>query len=147
MGGGFKTWLSFRPLDPLPEPERRRIGGVLRLTTILLLFGHGALGLLMHKPLYGTQYAFIGLHGTGIEPLIGGFECSLALAVLLKPVRGLLVGVVIWKLATEALNPIAGSPIWVFVEHGGSYSAPLALAYLTENYDKTASRPSRNAIA
>jgi uncharacterized membrane protein YphA (DoxX/SURF4 family) len=146
-GGGLKAWLGFQPPDPLPERKRREICWVLRLTTALLLFGHGALGLLAHKPLYSTQYAFIGLHGAGFEPLIGGFECALALAVLMKPVRGLLVGVVLWKLASEALNPIAGSPIWVFIEHGGSYAAPLALAYLTETYDKTASRLGGGAIA
>jgi hypothetical protein len=28
------------------------------------------------------------------------------------------------------LAPMAGSPVWVFIEHGGSYAAPLALAML-----------------
>lgn len=48
------------------------------------------------------------------------------MAVLFKPVRGLLVFV--WKVGTECLRPLAGEPIWQFVERSGSYAAPLALA-------------------
>jgi hypothetical protein len=38
--------------------------------------------------------------------------------------------VFVWKLGTEALRPLAGEPIWEFIERGGSYGAPLALAWL-----------------
>jgi len=31
---------------------------------------------------------------------------------------------------TEAFRPLAGEPIWEFIERGGSYGAPLALAWL-----------------
>ncbi len=74
----------------------------------------------------------LGFHGAAVEPYIGAFECVLALAVLLRPGFGLLVFVVAWKLATEALSPMGGSPIWVFIEHGGSYAAPLVLALLVQ---------------
>ncbi len=47
-----------------------------------------------------------------------------------RPGRGLLVFVFAWKLGTEALRPLAGEPIWEFIERGGSYGAPLALAWL-----------------
>ena len=46
------------------------------------------------------------------------------------PIAGLVVFVAAWKLATEFLFVVAGSPIWEFVERGGSYAAPLALAIL-----------------
>jgi hypothetical protein len=146
-GGGWRSWLGFTPRQPLEGPRLGEISWVLRLSTVLLLLGHGLLGLYVHKPLYGVQYASIGLGYTGLEPAIGAFECFLALAVLAKPVRQLLIFVVVWKLATEALDPIAGSPLWVFIEHGGSYAAPLALALLVENYEGGASRLNRGAIA
>ncbi len=44
--------------------------------------------------------------------------------------RGLLLFVFAWKLGTEALRPLAGEPVWEFIERGGSYGAPLALAWL-----------------
>jgi uncharacterized membrane protein YphA (DoxX/SURF4 family) len=114
----------------LPEAgSRRRLEQVLQFTAVLLLAGHGALGLWVHKPLLAGQYAAIGLP-VGTEPAVGAIELGLALAVLFRPSLGLLVAVAAWKLATEALSPLTGSPIWVFFEHGGSYAAPLALALL-----------------
>jgi hypothetical protein len=40
------------------------------------------------------------------------------------------VFVFVWKVGTEALRPLAGEPIWEFVERSGSYAAPLALLAL-----------------
>jgi hypothetical protein len=123
-------WLRFRPVSPLAGALQARVGWVLRLTTVLLLLGHGALNLIVRKPLFAMQYGVIGLHGAWMEPVVGAVEMALALAVLVRPGVTLLLLAVAWKLATEALSPVAGSPIWVFVEHGGSYAAPLALALL-----------------
>jgi hypothetical protein len=121
--------------DALEGARRIRLCLLLRVSTVLLLFGHGALNLLIRKPVFSTQYALLGIHATWFEPLAGGFECLLALAVLLRPGFGLLLFVFAWKLATEALSPMAGSPIWVFIEHGGSYAAPLALILLRQRPD------------
>jgi hypothetical protein len=134
-GGGWRSWLRFRLIDGWDEALRRRVGWTLRLTTVLLLAGHGALNLLVRKPIFATQYSMLGLHGSTVEPLVGAFECILALAVLIQPGFALLVFVLAWKFATEALSPMAGSPMWVFVEHGGSYAAPLALALLVRLRD------------
>ncbi len=112
-------------------PRRRAVLGILRLTTVLLLLGHGMLQLALRKPMFCAQYALLGLPGAAVEPYLGALEIVLAAAVLLRPSRPLLFGVLGWKLATEALCPMAGLPLWVFVEHGGSYAAPLALAFLS----------------
>ena len=42
----------------------------------------------------------------------------------------LLFAIFAWKIASEALFPLSGAPIWEFVERAGSYAAPLALAWL-----------------
>jgi hypothetical protein len=36
----------------------------------------------------------------------------------------------VWKVGTEWLRPMAGEPLWEFIERGGSYAAPLALLVL-----------------
>ena len=114
----------------LTAGRRRAIFETLRLTTFLLLLGHGVLGLVVRKPLLAGQYAQLGLPGAAVTPLVGGVECLLALLVLVRPGPRLLFGVTVWKLASEALGPLAGASLWTFVEHGGSYAAPLALALL-----------------
>jgi hypothetical protein len=146
-GGGWKSWFGFNLVDGWDERLQSVVGWTLRLTTVLLLLGHGALNLLVRKAVFGTQYAMLGLHGSSVEPLVGAFECALAAAVLFRPGFGLLVFVLAWKFATEALSPMAGSPIWVFVEHGGSYAAPLALALLIRTRDDPVPEPARRSPA
>ena len=112
--------------------DRPTIAWVLRATTAFLLFGHGALQVITGKAVFATHYATLGLPAS-IIPALGSAEIIAAVLVLLKPNVPLLVGIAVWKLATEALFPVAGAPIWEFIERGGSYAAPLALALLLMN--------------
>jgi hypothetical protein len=94
------------------------------VTTALLLIGHGGFAFAMRKDWSGYA-ATIGispatLAAHPLTPLAGRFEAGLGLLVLAWPARGVLFFVVAWKLGTEALRPLAGEPIWEFVERGGS---------------------------
>jgi hypothetical protein len=143
-GGGWKSWFYFCLVD-MTGRLRSRIAWILRLTTVLLLVGHGALNLLVRKHVFAVQYEMLGLHGAWVEPAVGAFECLLGLSVLAWPAFELLLFVLVWKLGTEALFPMAGSPIWVFIEHGGSYAAPLALALMVRRTDAAVSASERTA--
>ncbi|HVT73598.1 MAG TPA: hypothetical protein VHD61_10700 [Lacunisphaera sp.] len=121
-----------------PQARARIVHWTLRLTTALLLFGHGMLNWVVMKPLFEQHYSLLGLPALATERVVGGLECLLALAVLYKPEPRLLWGVALWKMATELLSPMAGSPFWVFIEHGGSYAAPLGLAFLVSRSRVTA---------
>jgi len=103
----------------------------LQWTTVILLAGHGALGI-ADTALLTTHYASIGLPAS-TTAIVGWFEIALAAAVAVRPAFGLLVFVAAWKLATEFLFVTAGAPIWEFVERAGSYAAPMALAILGRN--------------
>jgi hypothetical protein len=136
-GGDRRLWLKFRLDDADPRP-RARVSWILRVTTVLLLAGHGALYVLVRKPVFAVQYGMLGMHGSWVEPAVGALEFGLALAVLFRPGFALLLFVLGWKLATEALSPMAGSPLWVLIEHGGSFAAPIGLALLLrESSDET----------
>ena len=111
------------------EAALARTRQALKWTTVLLLVGHGALGI-ADKALLATHYTTIGLP-TSTTVLVGWFEIVLALALAVRPIAGLLIFIAAWKLATEFLFVTAGAPIWEFVERAGSYAAPLALALLT----------------
>lgn len=122
---GLGTLLS-EPSANASALERTR--QALKWTTVLLLVGHGALGI-AGKALLANHYATIGLPAE-TTAIVGWFEVALAAAVAIRPMAGLLGFVAAWKLATEFLFVIAGAPIWEFVERAGSYAAPLALAML-----------------
>lgn len=125
---------------PLLEAAKRKVlTWVLRITTTLLLAGHGALGLLSHKVALAKHYAALGVsNSAALVPAIGAFEFFLAALVLLRPRPGLFVGICVWKFSTESLFLVAGSPFWEVIERFGSYAAPLALALL---YSRRSSVP------
>ena len=133
-GRSLRDWFSMRPAPPLTAARAAAMAWTLRVTTALLLIGHGGFDVAMGKD--WSAYAA----AAGIEPatlashplraLGGWFEIVLGLAVFLRPWPALLLFVFAWKLGTEALRPLAGEPVWEFIERGGSYGAPLALAWL-----------------
>jgi len=77
------------------------------------------------------MYAKVGLphsiDGIPLAPAIGWFELALAAAVLVKPFRGLLVFVCVYRVMTGLLHPISGEYWWEFIERGADYVAPIAL--------------------
>jgi hypothetical protein len=143
-GRSFADWFSARPAPPLTEARAAAISSILRVTTALLLIGHGAFDAMMQKDWSG-YVAAIGISPAtfAAHPLrsVGGsFEIALGALVLVWPARGVLLVVFVWKLGTEALRPLAGEPIWEFIERGGSYGAPLALAWL-QTWSRAANVP------
>jgi hypothetical protein len=122
-------------MPPLTVDRARAMHQILRLTTCLLLLGHGALGALNSKPALTTHYASIGLDDLAIGSLtltrmVGSLEIVLAVAVLVAPFPGLLLVIAVWKMATETLFMTSGSLPLEWIERAGSYMAPLALYYL-----------------
>jgi hypothetical protein len=144
---GSRSWIRRPSFATLSEVSLNQVRWTLRLTTSALLLGHGLLGLSVHKAMLGNQYAAVGIHTPWFESAVGALECGFALAVLIRPAFGLLLFVVAWKLSTEALAPLSGTPIWVFLEHGGSYAAPLALALILRNQAALAPLPFRASPA
>ena len=59
--------------------------------------------------------------------MIGGLEIVLVVAVLVAPLPNLLLGICVWKMATEVLFMTSGSLPFEWIERAGSYMAPLAL--------------------
>jgi hypothetical protein len=112
-----------------PSPGQvRGAASVLRVSTALLLAGHGFLALL-GKPLLAEHAAVVGLTSAGLSSA-GVFELCLAAAICVTPAAKLLGFVVAWKIGTELLFPISGDYVWEFIERAGSYAAPLALLFL-----------------
>lgn len=121
----------------LPPERAGAFAWTLRLATGLLLIGHGGYGAFVHKEILAEQLAAIGvgpdLFGPGrLLPAIGWFEIALGVSTLVRPLPAVLYFITAWKLAREVLYPLSGlpplHPIFEFIERGGAYACPLALA-------------------
>lgn len=130
-------WESISPRHAAQADPARiaRVAVILRVTTGLLLIGHGGFGAFMHKPMLEQHYLSAGLSalpigiGTLVEG-IGWFKIVLGVAATARPFPPLLLFILAWKVATEMLYPVSGAPVWEFIERGGSYGAPLALYFI-----------------
>jgi hypothetical protein len=129
---GWRGWITPavpRPMTPILD---RALRVVLVATTVLLLVGHGGLGV-GGKAGLTAHYASLGLPDNTaltVTPLVGSLEISLVAMLLLRPSAGLALIITGWKLATESLWLVEGAPVWEFVERAGSYAAPFGLALL-----------------
>ena len=124
-------WFSKAGVLSLADAANRlKVERVLRVTTALLMVGHGMLGVGVKKGLLKHW----GLAQVPVQNLaaftrtVGAFEVASGLIALRWPWLALLVGISVWKMATETLFMVAGDPFWEWIERGGSYLAPLALA-------------------
>jgi hypothetical protein len=115
-------------LDAHPHPDNRRFNRVvlcLRVVVFLLLLGHGWLNWIEKKGLL-AQYAALGFSNpVGVAHAVGIFEMISAVALLIKPVRPLLLILLVWKIGTELFYP--HWEVFEWIERAGSYGSLLAL--------------------
>jgi uncharacterized membrane protein YphA (DoxX/SURF4 family) len=120
-------------LDPYPQPDAKAFSRVvlcLRIVVFLLLLGHGWLNLLEKQALL-RQYAGLGFSNPANAALIAGlFEILAALAILIRPVRPLLLALFLWKMGTELFYP--HYELFEWIERGGSYGSLLTLYFALE---------------
>lgn len=129
-GIGFAGW--FKRINPqgshADAKSLQTITTVLRIVVFLLLAGHGWLNLLGKKGLL-DQYASLGFaHPAQVARIAGIFEVTAALLVLIKPIRPILIALLVWKIGTELFYPHWEAFEWI--ERGGSYGAILALYFV-----------------
>lgn len=119
--------------EPLPPATLTAARWTLRVGIALLLIGHGGFAAFEERTLLTDHWASLGvvLEPSGLRA-IGWGEIAAGVAVLATESPPLLIGIALWKVATELLYPVAGSAIDVFewIERGGDYFAPLALIAL-----------------
>jgi len=127
-----RSWFEHaRPLEVTVDLARA-LSWAMRICIALLLIGHGGFGIThLHDKEWIGYLGSLGVSPDAASPrliaAIGWFEVCLGLAVLVKPHRGLILFVLAWKIGTELLRPLAGEPMWEFVERGGDFYLPVAL--------------------
>lgn len=146
VGKGFGNWFSRVHPGRRADPETwRKVAWCLRIIVFLLLLGHGWLNLIEKKGLL-NQYLSLGFSNPGkTAQLVGLFEVTAAFAVLIRPVRSILLVLFLWKMASELFYPHYGFFEWI--ERGGSYGSLLALWFLSGKQRTAVAGPSTRGIA
>jgi len=111
---------------------------VLRAAVVGEFLGHGVFALQVKQGWfkYFTALGFTPGFAQAILPFIGVADLTVALIVLVKPIRVILLWATLWGFWTALLRPLGGDPIWDFVERWANWGAPLALL-LVRGWPKT----------
>ena len=123
---------TFRPAPRPPSlavADAGPLHWLLRIACAAEFVGHGAFGIIT-KAAWVPYFAVVGIPpelAWKLMPLIGTLDITLGLVVgLVRPVRALLLYMAFWGLLTATIRPLAGEPIWEFVERIPNWAVPLA---------------------
>ena len=105
---------------------------ILRIAGFGTFLGHGIVAISGNPawiPLL-TSFGFSVSFSTYILPYIGILDIIVAFLLLFYPLRFILIWATLWAFMTAISRPIAGYPIWAFVERFANWLVPLALLSL-----------------
>ncbi len=106
---------------------------ILRVSVAGEFAGHGVFALQGKKQWVGWFEPF-GISDPNVATqllfLIGLMDLAVALIILVRPIRIVLLWAALWGFWTALLRPIVGEPVWDFVERWANWGAPLALLFL-----------------
>ena len=106
----------------------------LTVSLFAIFIGHGFTAISMKQawiPLL-TVYGFSKATANTLLPMIGTMDICVAFLCLIKPLRIILIWAVFWAFATALSRPIAGEPIWEFIERIPNCVIPLMLLVIHE---------------
>lgn len=106
---------------------------ILRIAVAGEFLGHGVFALQGKKAWIGWIEQLLGASSetaTQLLLLIGGMDILVALIILLRPIRAVLLWAAIWGFWTAFVRPVVGEPIWDFIERWANWGAPLALFFV-----------------
>lgn len=108
---------------------------ILRIGVAGEFLGHGSFAL-QQKAGWIKYFQSVGMSpdtAMTLMPLIGILDIALAILVLVKPIRPLLLWMAIWGFWTAMIRwPVGPDPIWDFFERWSNWAAPLALYLLVQ---------------
>ncbi len=106
---------------------------VLRIAVFGEFLGHGVFALQGKAQWIGWVQKLISVDlatATTIMMIVGALDILIAIIVLLRPIRPVLLWAAIWGFWTALVRPLVGEPIWDFIERFANWGAPLALYLL-----------------
>jgi len=116
------------------DKQLHRAAWVLRVGVFGVFFGHGIFAIQRNA----SWIPFLEIFGFSTElavqimPFIGMLDILIAISVIFKPLRFVLIWAVFWAFLTALMRPIAGGSFLDFVERAGNWATPLALLLILD---------------
>jgi len=118
--------------------NEKKIEWILRIGVAGEFIGHGLLGIGGKKDWIGWISQMIHVDAqtaTMLLLLIGISDLIVAIIVLIKPIRPVLLWAAFWGFWTALVRPMVGTSWLDFIERFANWATPLALYYfLTDHY-------------
>ncbi|OGG42158.1 hypothetical protein A3A21_02125 [Candidatus Jorgensenbacteria bacterium RIFCSPLOWO2_01_FULL_45_25b] len=117
----------------------KKIEWILRIAVAGEFLGHGIFALQGKEQWIGWIGKLAGVEAglaTQLLFFVGIGDVLIAIFVLLRPMRPILLWAAFWGFWTALVRPIVGEPIWDFVERWANWGAPLALWFLLRKEKK-----------
>jgi len=111
-----------------------KIMWILRIALAGEFLGHGVFAL-QGKEGWFKYFEPFGITNpdtiTTLLLIVGIMDVALAVLVLIKPIRPLVLWMAVWGMWTALIRwPFGGEPIWDFLERWANWGAPLAFWYM-----------------
>ena len=113
--------------------SRKKVTWILQVGVAGEFVGHGIFAMQGKEQWVGWIVKLLGVTpelGGQILFVIGLMDLAIALFVMTRPIKPVLLWAAFWGFATALIRPIMGDPIWDFVERWANWAAPLALFHL-----------------
>lgn len=111
----------------------KKLEWILRIGVAGEFLGHGVFAILGKADWIKWTEQLSGMEtsmATTFIFVVGIIDVLLAIMVLVRPVRPLLLWMAFWGFWTALVRPLVGMPIWDFIERFANWAAPLALYYV-----------------
>lgn len=112
--------------------NEKKLEWVLRIGIAGTFFGHGVFALQGKADWIKWTQQLSGMDAsmaTKFILIVGIVDIILAIWVLLKPKKSVLLWMAFWGFWTALVRPLVGLPIWDFIERWANGAAPLALYF------------------
>ena len=105
---------------------------VLKIGVFGIFLGHGLYAIQVNQAWipFLVKVGFSNDYAVQIMPYIGYLDIIVAVSVLIKPIRIILIWAIFWAFLTALMRPIVGYSILDFIERSGNWATPLALLLL-----------------
>ncbi len=115
-------------------PNSKALEWALRVGVAGEFIGHGVFAL-QGKEGWFKYFNAVGINDVGTITtllfLVGILDVIVALIVLLRPIRAVVLWAALWGLWTALIRwPVGPDPAWDFFERWANWAAPLALFYM-----------------